>query len=57
MEGETEQLPEFYAARIRSELGPAYHFLPEGALTHDPNAYLHSTTEPGLAQLGGPLVH
>ena len=57
MEGETDQLPEFYAARIRSELGPAYDFLPEGALTHDPNAYLHSTTEPGLAQLGGPLVH
>ncbi len=57
MEGETEQLPEFYARRIRTELGPAYDFLPEGALTHDPNAYLHSTTEPGLAQLGGPLVH
>ena len=31
------------------ELGPAYDYLPEGALTHDPNAYLHATTEPGLA--------
>jgi hypothetical protein len=60
MEGETDQLPEFYAARIRTELGPAYQFLPEGALMHDPNAYLHATTEPGLAatvQLGGPPVH
>ena len=59
MEGESGQLPAFYADRIRRELGPAYRYLPEGALTHDPNAYLHATTEPGLAavQLGGPLVH
>jgi hypothetical protein len=57
MEGETTQLPEFYASRIRRELGPAYNYLPEGALEHDPNAYLHATTEPGLAQLSGPLVH
>jgi hypothetical protein len=55
-EGETTQLPEFYAARIRKELGPAYRFLPEGALHHDQNAYLHTTTEPALntpVQLGG----
>ena len=32
MEGETDVLPEFYASRIRRELGPAYDFLPEGAL-------------------------
>jgi radical SAM family protein len=60
MEGETDQLPEFYASRIRRELGPAYDFLPEGALAHDPNAYLHATTEPGLAatvQLSGPVAH
>ena len=60
MEGETTQLPEFYASRIRRELGPAYDYLPEGALSHDPNAYLHATTEPGMAttvQLSGPLVH
>ncbi|MDP9227088.1 MAG: radical SAM protein, partial [Actinomycetota bacterium] len=57
MEGETTQLPEFYASRIRRELGPAYNYLPEGALEHDPNAYLHATTEPGLAQLSRPLVH
>jgi hypothetical protein len=60
MEGETDQLPAFYADRIRRELGPAYEYLPEGALAHDPNAYLHATTEPGLAatvKLGGRLVH
>ena len=32
MEGETDVLPEFYAARIRQELGPLYEYLPEGAL-------------------------
>jgi hypothetical protein len=60
MEGETTKLPEFYASRIRRELGPAYDYLPQGALEHDPNAYLHATTEPGLAatvQLSRPLVH
>ena len=59
MEGETDQLPEFYAERIRRELGPAYDFLPEGALEHDPNAYLHATTEPAMVravQLGS-AVH
>src|SRR3954466_3354113 len=59
MEGETDQLPEFYAERIRRERGPAYEFLPEGALSHDPNAYLKATTEPALGatvQLSGPLV-
>ncbi|MGH7526619.1 MAG: B12-binding domain-containing radical SAM protein [Gemmatimonadales bacterium] len=43
LEGETDQLPEFYAARIRSELGHLYQFLPDGALMHDPNAYLHAS--------------
>jgi hypothetical protein len=60
LEGETDRLPEFYAARIRKELGPLYGFLPEGALYHDPNAYLHATTEPALnapVQLGGPLLN
>ncbi|HET6779145.1 MAG TPA: radical SAM protein [Gemmatimonadales bacterium] len=50
MEGETDTLPEFYAERIRRELGPAYDFLPEGALKHDPNAYLHATTEPAMVK-------
>jgi hypothetical protein len=45
MEGETTVLPEFYLNRIRNELGSLYQWLPEGALDHDPNAYLKSTTE------------
>jgi hypothetical protein len=52
MEGETDRLPEFYASRINRELGPAYEYLPPGALEHDPNAYLRATTEPGLAAAG-----
>jgi hypothetical protein len=43
-EGESEELPEFYAARVRQELGPLYQYLPRGALMHDPNAYLRAST-------------
>jgi hypothetical protein len=59
LEGETDTLPAFYGDRIRKELGPLYQFLPEGAVYHDPNAYLHATTEPALgAQVQlGPVVH
>ncbi len=47
MEGETTELPAFYRDRIRSELGPLYAYLPEGAIMHDPDAYLNaSQTEP-----------
>jgi hypothetical protein len=45
-DGESEVLPEFYAARIRRELGPLYQYLPAGALMHDPNAYLHASAAP-----------
>ena len=45
LEGATTVLPEFYHNRIRKELGSLYQWLPEGALDHDPNAYLKSTTE------------
>jgi hypothetical protein len=43
LEGETQELPEFYANRIRRELGPLYQFLPPGGLMHDPNAYLRTS--------------
>ena len=50
MEGETTVLPDFYHDRIRRELGPMYEYLPEGALYHDPTAYLGSVAkEPALA--------
>jgi hypothetical protein len=50
MEGETAMLPEFYRNRIRQELGPMYQYLPDGAMYHDPNAYLGTVAEePALA--------
>jgi hypothetical protein len=50
MDGETTVLPEFYHNRIRHDLGPMYQYLPEGAIYHDPTAYLGSVAEePALA--------
>ncbi len=39
-DGETTQLPDYYRNRIRHQLGSLWDALPEGALMHDPNAYL-----------------
>ncbi len=39
-EGETTTLPAFFVNRVRHDLGPLWSWLPEGALHHDPNAYL-----------------
>jgi len=39
-EGETTTVPAFYAEQVRGDLGPFWEALPEGALQHDPNAYL-----------------
>ena len=44
-ERETDEIPGFYRERIRRDLGPLHQFLPEGALVHDPNAYLNSERE------------
>ncbi len=41
-EREAEGLPAFYSDRVRKDLGPLWHWLPDGALLHDQNAYLHS---------------
>lgn len=51
-EGETSQLPDFLADRVRRDLGPLYRFLPPGALTHNPLAYLESSAR-GLVTVGG----
>ena len=40
-EGETTELPEFYTNIVKKDLGQWYDWLPEGALQHDQNAYLH----------------
>jgi hypothetical protein len=50
-EGETTELPDFFVNRIRRDLGPLWHWLPEGALDHDPCAYLKSTERPPLVQM------
>ncbi len=46
-EGESTELPQFFVDRVRHDLGPMWEHLPEGALTHDPNAYLKSTGQEG----------
>ncbi len=40
-EGESTELPEFYTQKIKKDLGKWFELLPEGAMFHDPNAYLH----------------
>ncbi len=47
LSGDTSTLPQFYLERAVSSLGPLYRHLPEGALYHDPNAYLNATGTPG----------
>ncbi len=42
-EQETDQIPQFFVETIRRDLGHFWDWLPEGAITHDPNAYLQST--------------
>ena len=38
-EQERTDLPEFFYAQVREDLGPLWDLLPTGALFHDPNAY------------------
>jgi len=40
-EGETQELPEFYINIIKKDLGIWFEWLPQGAINHNPNAYLH----------------
>jgi len=39
-EQETSEVPRFYIDLIRKDLGPLWDWLPQGAMYHDPNAYL-----------------
>ena len=45
MEGASDRIPDFYQALIRRDLGRFCSLLPEGALVHDQNAYLHSASQ------------
>ena len=51
-EGESTDLPRFFVDRIRRDLGPLWEYLPEGALWHNPLAYLESTAG-GFVTMGG----
>ena len=42
-EHETDVLPPFYEEHVRQTLGPLWDSLPDGALRHDPNAYLKAS--------------
>jgi hypothetical protein len=39
-EQETTDIPKYFIDKIRRDLGHFWDWLPEGALYHDPNAYL-----------------
>jgi hypothetical protein len=47
LNGETRTLPDFFAMRIRKDLGALWDALPPNALDHDQNAYLAS--QPAVA--------
>ena len=51
LEGETEIIPPFFTDRIRKDLGPLWKWLPEGALSHDRNAYLQTEQAATLTPL------
>jgi hypothetical protein len=44
-EGETTELPDFYTQMIERDLGIWWQWLPKGALSHNPNAYLQKTAQ------------
>ncbi len=41
-EQETDEIPQYFIQRVRRDLGQFWEWLPEGAISHDPNAYLQS---------------
>jgi hypothetical protein len=50
-ESETLDLPAFFRNRVKQDLGPLWEWLPEGALFHDPNAYLKAETEQAVTPI------
>jgi hypothetical protein len=44
-EQETKDIPQFFVEKIRKDLGKFWDWLPDGALQHNPNAYLLSDEE------------
>jgi hypothetical protein len=50
-EGESAELPEFYISIVKKDLGEWWQWLPEGAIYHNPNAYLAKSTPPPAAMV------
>lgn len=50
-EGESQDLPEFYTRIIQKDLGSWWSWLPQSALRHDSNAYLHKTERTKMARI------
>jgi hypothetical protein len=48
-DGESTRIPAFYTEQVKKDLGPFWSSLPEGALHHDPNAYLRAQPAPAAA--------
>lgn len=51
IEQETDELPDFYRNIIKKDLGDFWEVLPEGALRHDPYAYLKKEHQEELIKL------
>ncbi len=49
-EQETNEIPQFYVNRVKTELGPLWQWLPKGALYHDPHAYLKAEQANNLSR-------
>jgi hypothetical protein len=52
---ETTEIPEFFLRIVRKDLGPFWPWLPEGALYHDPQAYLKAQSQASLAPTVGSI--
>jgi hypothetical protein len=57
-EQETTEIPRYFVEKIRNDLGRFWDWLPEGALNHNPNAYLGSTEEirPSCVVAGADII-
>lgn len=55
-EGETDVVPDFFIEWAKRDLGPFWKWLPEGAMFHDPNAYLEKVRANGNGGGGVPAV-
>ena len=49
--GENGEVPEFYRAQVRRDLGPFWKWLPAGALRHDPNGWRNALDDAGAGRV------